>query len=141
MNNPNEENPVAQTSIICGVVLEQDGKYLLVQEKQPKFYKKWHLPAGRVDEGETLEQAAVREAKEECGYDVELESHVFTQQVVVESPVLHAYKATIVGGELAFPEDEILDARWFSYEDSLSNKVELRSPDYILGAIDAARKA
>lgn len=133
------ELPIATTFIVCGVVLERNGDYLLVQERQPKAYKKWNLPAGRVDQGETLEQAAIREAKEESGYDIELEKHVFTLHASVESPVLHAYKAKIVGGELVFPEEEILDAKWISGEDILSGKIDLRNADFIQGAIKAAQ--
>lgn len=58
--------------VVAGCVIKKDGNYLLVQERQPKVYGKWNLPAGHVDKDETIEQAAVREAKEETGYEVEL---------------------------------------------------------------------
>ena len=134
-----DEKPLAMTYIVCGVVIEKNGKVLLVQEKQPKAYGKWNLPAGRVDQGETLEQAAIREAKEECGFDVELGGELLVQHASVDRPVLHAYKAKVVGGELAFPKDEMLDARLFTYDEVHKLGRELRNPDYILGAIDASR--
>ncbi len=140
MAKSGEDYPIAKTFIVSGVVIEKEGKYLLVQEKQPRAYKKWNLPAGRVDIGETLEQAAVRETKEECGYDVELVDHILTLHQSVESPVLHAYRAKIVGGELKFPEDELLDAKWFTYEEVVAMKGQLRNQQYILGAIEEARK-
>ena len=56
------EKPIAHTFVVAGVVLEHDGTYLLVQEKQPRAYGLWNLPAGRVDEGDTIEQTAVKEA-------------------------------------------------------------------------------
>lgn len=132
------EKPLATTFIVSGVVIEQDGKFLLVQEKQPKAYGKWNLPAGRVDKGESLEQAAVRETKEECGYDVELIQHVFSLHQAVDLPVMHAFKGKIVGGELVFPEDEILDAKWFSLEEVKAMEKDLRNKEYILGSIEAA---
>ena len=58
--------------VVAGVVVEKDSKYLLVQEKKELVYGLWNLPAGKVDEGETVEEAAVREAKEEVGYKVRL---------------------------------------------------------------------
>jgi ADP-ribose pyrophosphatase YjhB (NUDIX family) len=134
------QKPVAMTTIVCGVVLQQDGKYLLVQEKQAKVYGLWNLPAGRVDEGETLEIAAVREAKEETGLDVVLTKEVLVVHPAADRPVLHAYTADIVGGTLAFPEDELLDVKWFSYEELMAIKDTVRAPEYVLGAIDAARK-
>jgi 8-oxo-dGTP pyrophosphatase MutT (NUDIX family) len=122
---------------VCNVVLEKDGKYLLVQEALPKAYKLWNIPGGHVDNDETLEQAAIREAYEETGYRVTLR----TQLVVIQKPdggvKLHAYAADITGGELHLPPDEILDARWFSYEEIMA-KQDLRDPEYILSAIKAA---
>lgn len=127
---------MAHTYIVCGVVIKQNGKYLLVQEKQPKVYGMWNLPGGRVDEGESLEQAAVREAKEEVGYDVSLGDKIQVLHASVDKPVLHAYQATIIGGKLKFPKNEILDAKWFSTEEIRSMKNQLRNIDYILGSIE-----
>jgi ADP-ribose pyrophosphatase YjhB (NUDIX family) len=35
--------------VVAGVVVKQDGKYLLVQEKKPEAHGLWNLPAGRVE--------------------------------------------------------------------------------------------
>ncbi|MDP3093264.1 MAG: NUDIX domain-containing protein [bacterium] len=65
---------LAQTNIVAGVVIKQDGKYLLAQENRPgtKVHGLWNFPAGKVEEGATIEKTAVKEAKEEIGYNVEL---------------------------------------------------------------------
>jgi ADP-ribose pyrophosphatase YjhB (NUDIX family) len=136
-NVENQNKPLATTYIVCGVLIEKDGKFLLVQEKQPKAYKKWNLPAGKVDTGETLEQAAIREAKEECGYDVELVRELLVLHPAADRPVLHAYYAKIVGGELAFPEYEILNAKWFTRQEIVDMKDEIRTPEYVMGALQA----
>lgn len=99
------------------MIRREDGKYLLVQEKQPKVYGLWNIPAGHVDKGETIEVAAVREVKEESGYDVELGEKIDIYQETVESPVRHAFRAKIIGGYLKIQPEEILDANWFSYND------------------------
>lgn len=132
------EKPLAMTHIVCGVVIAKDGKFLLVQEKQPKVYGLWNLPGGRVDAGESLEQTAIREAKEECGYDVALIDHIFVLHQAVDSPVLHVFSCRIIGGDLKFPEDEILDAKWFTYHEIKSMEADLRNKEYILGAIELA---
>jgi len=108
------EKPIVTTFIVAGVVIRKDGRYLLVQEKQPKAYMLWNLPAGRVDVGETIEEAAVREAKEESGYDVKLIRKIDIYQDTASEPPKHTFEAEIVGGELKYPEDELLDARWFT---------------------------
>jgi phosphatase NudJ len=51
-------------------VVHRGGRYLLVQEKK---HPGWYLPAGRVEWPESLQQAAVRETREESGVDVILE--------------------------------------------------------------------
>ena len=137
MDVENQGKPIAKTYIVCGVLIEKNGKFLLIQEKQAKAFKKWNLPAGKVDEGETLEHAAIREAKEECGYDVELTRELLVMHPAADRPVLHAYGAKIIGGELAFPEDEILDIKWFSAQEIKDLKDELRTPEYVIGALEA----
>src|SRR5512139_1202444 len=53
-------------------VIVYDGKLVLIRRKNPPFQGHFALPGGFVELGETVETAAVREAKEETGLDVEL---------------------------------------------------------------------
>jgi len=55
------------------VVISDCEKVVLIQRKNDPFQGAWALPGGFVDYGETVEQAAVREVKEETGLEVELE--------------------------------------------------------------------
>jgi 8-oxo-dGTP diphosphatase len=121
--------------IVAGVVVERDGKFLLVQEKQPQCYGKWNLPAGRVEEGFSIEETAVKEAKEETGFDVELLGKIEIFQESTDTPVKHSFKARIVGGELKIPKDELLDVRWFSLEEIEAMKENLRGENWVLGSI------
>lgn len=61
------QNPLPTVDII--IELEKGG-VVLIQRKNPPLG--WALPGGFVDYGESLESAAVREAKEETSVDVEL---------------------------------------------------------------------
>ncbi len=62
----NIRNPVPTVDII----IDYNGGIILIKRKNPP--EGWALPGGFVDYGESLESAAVREAKEEIGLDVKL---------------------------------------------------------------------
>ena len=130
-----------KTYIVAGAVIKQDGKYLLVQENRPgaKVHGLWNFPAGRVEAGDTIEQTALKEAKKECGYDIELIRKLDIFQEKASVPPRHAYEAKIIGGELKWPKDEILDAGWFTLEKIESMKDKLRG-EWILGAIGIMEK-
>jgi len=125
--------------VVAGVVIKRDGKYLLVQEKKPSAYGLWNLPAGHVEEGYTVEETAVKEAKEETGYDVELIRELGIFHKNADKSCKHAFLAKIIGGELSIPEKEILDVKWFTYDEILGMKEKLRTPA-ILEAIDLVEK-
>ena len=65
-NVPVYKNPTPTVDII----IEVKGGIVLIKRKNPPFG--WALPGGFVDYGESYEDAAVREAKEETGLDVTL---------------------------------------------------------------------
>jgi ADP-ribose pyrophosphatase YjhB (NUDIX family) len=123
------EKSVEWIGIVAGCVFKKDDKYLLVQEKQPKVYGLWNVPAGYVDKGEEIVDAAVREAKEESGYDVELDELIDIYHDTTKEPVKHIYRAHIVGGALKIQEDEILDVKWLTYDEikSLNGEHKLRA--------------
>ncbi len=129
-----DQKETIKVEVVAGVVIKKDGKYLLLQEKQPKAYKLWNFPAGKVDVGESIEQAAIREAKEESGYDVELIKEITIFHTKSTDVVKHIFETKIIGGELNFPKDEILDAKWFTFDEMNQMKDELRS-EWILATI------
>lgn len=136
------QNMYSKAKIIVGAVVEKDGKYLLVQEAKEKCRGKWNLPAGHLDPNETIMAAAKREVKEETGYDVTLTgvcqigSRVSADEIFVSI----IFKAEILDGEIAFDTKEILDVKWFSYDEVLAMRSELRNEGMVLGAIDNTRK-
>lgn len=136
------EKSVLWIGVVAGCVVKQDSKYLLVQEKQKKVYGLWNVPAGHVDKGETAEQAAVREVKEETGYDVELDGLIGLYHEETTRPLKYAYNARVMGGELKKQEDEILDVKWLTYDEvtELFKAKKLRA-DWVFDAISRVELA
>lgn len=105
--------------IIAGGLLEKDGKFLLVNARVGAPKGLWNIPAGRVDEGEVVEEAAVREVKEETGLDVRIEGlvnvfHRPTNNVADKNIIRVNFKMKIIGGDFNYPKDEIAEAKWLS---------------------------
>ena len=54
----------------CDLIGDEIGGYVLVQESKASAWSRYNLPAGKPEVGETLTEAAVREAHEETGLTV-----------------------------------------------------------------------
>lgn len=108
----------------AGVYVRENDKILLVQEAHAEAYGLWSFPLGRVEPGEEPSEAAIREAKEETGLDIELTGY----EEVLEIPgvdlrstrefdrfqvVLHLYDGAL-RSETIHRGDDVLDARWFA---------------------------
>jgi ADP-ribose pyrophosphatase YjhB (NUDIX family) len=52
---------------VAGIVIADDGRWLVVKKRYGGLKGNWSLPAGFVDEGETADQAVLREVREETG--------------------------------------------------------------------------
>ena len=127
--------------IIVGGVVEKDGKYLLVQEAQEKCRGKWNIPAGHLDPNETIIDAAKREVKEECGFDVELTGvcQIGTIKREDDAWVSVIFSTRVLNGDIKFDPNGILDAKWFTYEEIVNMKDQLRMESFVLGAINNVR--
>lgn len=103
--------------LAAGVVVEIDGKILLLKRGIEPAYGTWVFPGGFVDRGEHPEQAAVREAREEAGIEVNLEGLVGIYSLPPGSPVvLIVYHGVITAG-IPRALDETLEAATFSPAD------------------------
>ena len=111
--------------VIVGGIIERNGKYLLVQEAKKKCYGKWNFPAGHLDFNESLEQGAIREIKEETGCDVELDGVCYIANRILEDDlfVMVVFNAKLIKENIEFDKEEILDVKWFEY-DEIVNKME-----------------
>jgi len=123
--------------IIVGGVVKKDNKYLLVQEAQEKCRGKWNIPAGHLDPGETLMEGAKREVFEECGFNVDITGIAGIGNQVLDNDefVSVIFSTNIIDGEIKYNKDEILDVKWYSYEEIMNMHNELRGYDWITDAI------
>jgi 8-oxo-dGTP diphosphatase len=105
---------VVLVPVVAGVVLRSGERFLLVEEIDPPHRGLWGLPAGKVEMGESIEQAALREAREETGFEVRLGRKLPIHQSTATEPPKHLFEAEIVGGK---PEAGELRVRWLSLEE------------------------
>ncbi|HYH36459.1 MAG TPA: NUDIX hydrolase [Candidatus Saccharimonadales bacterium] len=128
-------------TLVAGVVLRNaEGQYLLVQEAKAQVHGLWNWPAGKLEPGETLQEAAVREAKEETNLDVKLTTGKYFYNGYGDKRtdhVTHLFRAEVIAGTLTHQADELLDTRWFSPSEirQLAKEGKTRG-EWVIEAID-----
>lgn len=86
---------------IAGVIIEDNGKILMLKRNFEPGKGKLDLIGGFVDEGETIEQSAVREAKEETGLVVKLLNKLGSFDYFDrEEKTIYIFISEIIGGRL-----------------------------------------
>lgn len=113
--------------IAVGTIIRSDsGGIVLVRRAIEPGYGKWVFPGGYVDRGEEIRSAAVREAREECGLDIDLDGLVNIYSYAGRTPIIVVYAARIVGGSLC-ADDECLEARVFDADEIPWDDLAFRS--------------
>ena len=79
--------------------------------------RRWETPfystiAGFVEPGETLEQAVMREVREEAGIDVAEVSYFASQPWPFPNQLMIGFRARYAAGQIAVQESEVREARW-----------------------------
>lgn len=129
MKQSDWEASIQKAGVVVGCLVKRDNKYLLVKEN-PDGKVVYNLPAGHVDKDEQLEVAAIRETKEETGYDVRLVKQIALYHETAPQSVKHVYQAEIIGGQEQAQEGEILEVVWKSFDELqvLERNGEMRAP-------------
>ena len=89
--------------VVVAALIEKNGKYLIARRSTggPETLGKWEFPGGKLEVGETEEQAIEREIKEE--FDMEVKAVRFISNNVCEYPTrtidLRLYECKYVSGE------------------------------------------
>ncbi len=110
--------PIPTVDIIIEITRRngQEG-IILIKRKNPPHG--WALPGGFVDVGESLEEAAVREAKEETSLDIKLKNQFHTYSDPKRDPRKHTISTVYVAMAKGRPraQDDALDIRIFTQEE------------------------
>jgi 8-oxo-dGTP diphosphatase len=108
----------------AGLLIDEQGRWLVVKKKYGGLKGMWSLPAGFVDEGENLEQAAQREVKEETGLDTHAAGIIGIRSGVIkdkisDNMVLFLLKQKEASQAPVPCEDEIDEVRWMTKKELL----------------------
>lgn len=103
-----------KTIEVVAAIIKKDGKIFATQRGYGDFKDGWEFPGGKIESGETPEQALVREIKEELEADIKVGELVTT--VEYDYPqfhlTMHCYMCELLSENLVLTEHEA--AKWLS---------------------------
>lgn len=109
------ENERKRIEVVAAIILDK-GKVFATQRGYGEFKDGWEFPGGKMEQGETPQQALKREIKEEL--DTEIEVGELLETVEYDYPnfhlTMHCFLCTIKSGDLVLKEHEA--AKWLTKE-------------------------
>lgn len=105
-----------KTIEVVAAIIEHEGKVLATQRGYGEFEGSWEFPGGKVEAGETPEEAIVREIQEELSATIEVDRFVTTVDYDYDTfhLTMHCYLAHVAQGHLQLLEHSA--AKWVSAE-------------------------
>ena len=100
---------------VAGLFYNDKDEVLLLESPN----RGWEYPGGMVEPGETLQDALIREIKEETGADVEITGFIGVCKNIQKDVVNIDFSCKYIGGELA-TSDESLHVKWVNKDDALN---------------------
>ncbi|MFG2223763.1 (deoxy)nucleoside triphosphate pyrophosphohydrolase [Streptomyces sp. NPDC048644] len=105
--------------VVGGAVLDRGRLLAARRSAPPALAGRWELPGGKVEDGETPEQALVRELREELGVEVEPGERIAGEWPLRPGFVLRVWAARLVSGEPRALQDHD-ELRWLPPSEELS---------------------
>lgn len=106
-----------KTIEVVAAIIIRDGKLFATQRGYGEWKDWWEFPGGKVEPGESPEDALKREIREELATEIEVDELLTT--VEYDYPkfhlTMHCYLCTIISGNLSLLEHE--DARWLAIDE------------------------
>jgi 8-oxo-dGTP pyrophosphatase MutT (NUDIX family) len=124
------------------VVVRRGHRFLLTQER--KYGSSWSIPGGRVEPGETLVTAAIREVLEETGVPIRLDGIIRIEHAPVDAGV--RVRVLFAGTPIddtepkSTPDDESLGAAWLTLEELRERKLRGAELRALLEAVESGRQ-
>lgn len=119
----------------AGVCVNERQEVLMVLQAAPGEDKKWTVPSGTLEEGETLEECCIREFGEETGFIVKTVDNLHSKSGVIQehgiSFHVEYFLVQIISGEITLqdPDEFIHEIAWKSFEEI--NALDLAYPEDI----------
>lgn len=116
-----QPKPVLRPTPCVGVVCWRDDEVLLIRRGRAPRLGEWSIPGGKVEWGEPLACAALRELREETGVDAELAGLIEVYEIIEPDfhYVLVDYAARWLGGDVVAADDAD-EARFMPFEVALA---------------------
>lgn len=106
-----------RVDVVSAIIRDETGKILIVKNRKgDSFY--WGPPGGAVEEGETLEQAVIREVWEESGYRIRVNGLSSVREAFMKERGHHVlfftFSAEVIDGgmEINDPDNDIMEVMW-----------------------------
>ena len=109
---------------VVAAVIKKDNKYLIAQRNRHKhFAYHWEFPGGKVDKGETFENALKREILEELSIDIKINNKITSKKYRDEkiNVEVHYYFCEKIDQDITLLEHE--DMKWVFKKDLLNYKL------------------
>jgi 8-oxo-dGTP diphosphatase len=118
----------------AGGVVVRDGRVAVVHRPR---YDDWSLPKGKLDPGETFEEAALREVLEETGLECALaeELPAVHYEARGRPKVVRYWQMDVVSDPGFVPNDEVDQLRWLSPADAIALLTYDRDKEVVRAAV------
>ena len=119
---------------VVAAIIQRDGAYFATQRGYGEFEGMWEFPGGKIEPGESSEDALKREIQEELGVDIAIENLLCTTEYDYPSfhLTMHCYLCSIASGEIELREhksalwltsDRLKDVAWLPADKEVIDKL------------------
>jgi 8-oxo-dGTP diphosphatase len=106
---------ISQIEVVAAI-LQRDGAYFATQRGYGEFEGMWEFPGGKIEPGESREDALKREIQEELGVDIYIKELLCTTEYDYPTfhLTMHCYLCSVASGEIELREHK--SAQWLTAE-------------------------